>query len=61
MDPSVPEVAGQALTRQLSARVTPELHRMIRMRCVELDVSHQEFVNAALEMVLKAEIDPRSR
>lgn len=61
MDPSVPEAAGQALTRQLTARVTPELHRMIRMRCVELDVPHQEFVNAALEMVLKAEIDPRSR
>lgn len=59
MDPDPAEIDGRPSTRHLAARVSPELHRAVRVRCADLDMTVMDFVTASLEMVLKAEIDPR--
>lgn len=59
MDLDPAEALEQPVTKQLAVRVTPELRQAIRMRCAILDMTLTEFVAASLEVVLKAEIDPR--
>lgn len=55
------DAGSRPAATKLTVRLSPDLRRALRLRCATLDVSIMDFVTASLEMVLKAEIDPRTR
>ena len=53
-------MSADSPTRQIHVRLPRELHRRLRIRCAELDVTIQDYVVRALEQKLAVSTHPVS-